>query len=81
MKTISSLFRRLAYGTDGAHPLIPNPSEVLHVHREDITGTIELRNLDTDDNPSKVLRVSWIKRDDVQGVMKTVWITDEIALY
>ncbi|MES2619939.1 MAG: hypothetical protein V4615_03735 [Bacteroidota bacterium] len=81
MNLISNLFKRIANGSHEEHDLVTiNPSVVLHVHREEVSGTLEIRNLNVDQNPSKVLRVSWIKRDDIQGVLKTVWIADEIAL-
>jgi hypothetical protein len=81
MNLISNLFNRIANGNPVDHEMVTvNPSVVLHVHREDITGTLEFRNLDPEENPSKVLRVSWIKRDSVESVLKTIWIAEEADL-
>jgi hypothetical protein len=81
MTTFASLIKRFTSGAEPIHqePVV-NPSEVLHINRDNIDGTLELIDVsEFSDNPSKILRVSWIKRDDLHGVMKTVWITDELA--
>ena len=81
MNLISDLFKRIANGSPDEHEMVTvNPSVVLHVHREEITGTLEFRNLDPEENPSRVLRVSWIKRDSVETVLKTIWIAEEADL-
>lgn len=81
MNIISNLFKRIVNGHYEEPEIVTiNPSVVLHVHREDVSGTLEFRNMDPEENPSKVLRVSWIKGDHISGPVKTVWIAEEDLL-
>ena len=80
MKTIATLFKRLSPNADEPKAqTLANPSQVLRVHKEDISGTLEITNLD-DEESTPPLRVSWIRRDDIPGRMKPVWVNDEMEV-
>lgn len=80
MKTIATLFKRLSPDNDNHNEKpLANPSEVLRVHKEDISGTLEITSLDTEE-PASTLRVSWVKRNDLPGRMKPIWINDEMEI-
>ena len=80
MKTIASVFKSLSAGHENnSHEVLVNPSQVLRVHREEISGTLELVNLN-EDFASSPLRVSWIKKENASGQMKPVWINEEMML-
>jgi hypothetical protein len=70
MKTIASLFQRLANEEEN----VVNPSLVLRINRDQVTGSLELTNL-SDEFPSP-LKISWIRKD-TEGKMKPVWVSNE----
>jgi hypothetical protein len=74
MKTISSLFIRPASSQEN----IINPSLVLKVHREEISGTLELTRLNSEE-PCSPLKISWVKKD-MEGQMKPVWVNEEMLV-
>ena len=63
-------------------PEAANPSLVLHVNRQEDfepTGkTFSLLNYP--DNPSEVLRASWVNSGYKESTLKTVWIREEVEL-
>jgi len=66
MRSITSLFRRLA---EEPQDIAANPSLVLHVNREELTGTLEINRLEPEE-PFSPLRISWIKKEGAK--MKTL---------
>ena len=82
MKTIASFFKRLAFSPgETKEQIVANSSNALHVNREDLSGILEIRGLNAeDDNPSNILRVSWIKKDELHAIMKTTWVNSELGV-
>jgi hypothetical protein len=81
MRTISSFFKRVATSPDYDNgELAINPSEVLHVYCEEITGTLEITSLNGELLSASPLKVSWIKNESLTGQMRPVWINEEQML-
>jgi hypothetical protein len=81
MNAFTSFFKKLTSEVrdDVQPPSLTNPSDILRVNREEITGTLEIFDLD-EESTTNPLRISWIKQEGDQEQTEPVWVTEEVML-
>lgn len=83
MTTLASFIRGINPFNHIEHaPETANPSLVLRVNRQDDYETLgkTISLFDLEDNPSQVLRASWVNSGYKESILKTAWIWEEVEL-